>query len=182
VIKFFLLFVVDFLQTLVISSIGGLIWNDSSTLNESYSHSMCRLLVSLRELLRHSLAVCVITVPNEIVNNRTLINKYSILSDHVFLMDDSAKSVSRLTSTEYDGIFRLVKLPRLNSLNACFVPETLDLAFYIKRKRLVVEQLHLPPELSEDDQTQKGRTSTSIVTMSCSSTTGSMTGSAKLDF
>ena len=99
--------------------------------------------------------------------------------DYVFVVDDSVASVSRLTKTEYDGLFRIVKLPRLNSLSQCFMPETLDLAFHVKRKRLVVEQLHLPPELGENDESQKGRTG-SAVSMSCSSS-GS-TNSFKLDF
>lgn len=29
------------------------------------------------------------------------------------------------------------------------MPETLDLAFKLKRKALVIEKLHLPPDLSE---------------------------------
>lgn len=105
--------------------------------------------------------------------------KFEHLSDYSFTMDDSKSTVSRLTKTEYDGLFRLSKLPHLNSLNA-FQPETLDLAFFLKRKRLVVEQLHLPPDLGEGDDTQKGRTSSSV-TMSCGSAGDSSTNS-KLDF
>jgi len=84
-------------------------------------------------------------------------------------MDDSVSTASRLIKTEYNGLFRLSKLPHLNSLSA-FQPETLDLAFFLKRKRLVVEQLHLPPDLGEGDDTQKGRTGTSSnAKMSCGS-------------
>jgi len=61
------------------------------------------------------------------------------------------------------------------------MPECLDLAFYMKKKRLIVEQLHLPPDLGENDDTQKGRT-TSSVTMSCSSGGKTAAGSNKLDF
>jgi elongator complex protein 4 len=166
----------------VINSIGGLLWNDKSTFDEDCSASLCRLILYLKTLLRHSLAVIMITVPNEILHNVSLMQKLSHLSDFVFSMDDSKSTASKLTKTEYDGLFRLSKLPCLNSLSS-FQPETLDLAFYLKRKRLVVEQLHLPPDLGEGDETQKGRTS-SAATMSCSSSSGSTT-SAKaklLDF
>lgn len=151
------------------------------TVNEERSIEFCKFLLYLRELLRHSLAVCIITVPNEVVLNTDLMEKFCHLSDYAFVMDDSSTTVSRLTNTKYDGLFRLNKLPRLNSLNSCFTPETLDLAFFVKGKRLVVEQMHLPPELGENDDSQKGRTNTSV-TMSCSSSSPSATGSNKLDF
>ncbi len=141
---------------------------------------MCRFLLNLRAILRFSLAVCVITLPNELVENIELIEKFSHLSDFVFLMDDSNSTISGLTNTEYNGLFKLTKIPRLNSMTPCCVPETLDLAFYFKRKRLVVEQLNLPPDIGEDDEKQKGRTNTSV-TMSCSSLDSSG-GSNKLDF
>jgi len=159
--------------------LGGLNWNDKCSINEDDSIYLCRLLLCLRELLRHSLAVCLITVPNEIAKNIYLMQKFSHLSDYSFILDDSQTTVSSLTKTQYDGLFRLTKLPRLNSMTQCFMPETLDLAFYVKKKRLVVEQMNLPPELGENDDSQKGRTNTSV-TMSCNSS-GSK-ASAKLDF
>ena len=39
---------------------------------------------------------------------------------------------------EYHGLFHLQSLPRLNSL-ACHLPETLDLAFKLKRKKFSIE-------------------------------------------
>ncbi len=160
-------------------------WNDRCTVDDQYASDLCAFLLYLRELLRHSLAVCLITVPNELALNNDLFMKVTHLSDYSFIMDDSSKTASRLTNTEYDGLFRLMKLPRLNSLNACFTPETLDLAFYMKKRRLVVEQLHLPPDIGENDDSQKGRTGTA--TMSCSSEGGgaigsTSTGNNKLDF
>ena len=155
-------------------------WNDKCTLNEDESVHFCRLLLYLRELLRHSLAVCIITVPNEVARHVYLMQKFIHLSDYAFIMDDSQTSVKSLTATQYDGLFRLSKLPRLNSLTQCFMPETLDLAFYVKKKRLVVEQMNLPPDLGEHDETQKGRTNSSV-TMSCSSSSKTAVPS-KLDF
>ena len=39
---------------------------------------------------------------------------------------------------EYHGLFHLQSLPQLNSL-ACHLPETLDLAFKLKRKKFSIE-------------------------------------------
>lgn len=167
---------------LVINSMGGLTWNDQTSINDKHSSEyLCKFLYHLRTLLRQSLAVCIITIPNEIVLHQGLMQLYSHLSDYVFILDNSKTTMTRLAKTQYDGLFRLNKLPCLNSLNQCFMPECLDLAFYLKKKRLIVEQLHLPPDLGENDDTQKGRT-TSSVTMSCSSGGKAATGLNKLDF
>ncbi len=165
----------------MISSIGGLSWNDQCTINENDSQYLCRFLLNLRSILRYSLGVCVITLPDEIVKNFDLFERFSHLSDFVFIMDDSSTAVSGLTNTEYDGLFKLTKIPRLNSLMPCCTPESLDLAFYVKRKRLVVELLNLPPDIGEDDEKQKGRTTTAV-TMSCSNSTGAGGVYNKLDF
>lgn len=156
----------------VINSVGSICWNDRSSVDDGNKSAVAlsRLLYKLRIVLRHSLAVALITVPKEIVDNERMMDKLTHLCDFSFVLDDSVKSVSRLTNTTYNGLFRLLKLPRLNSMMACNTPETLDLAFYVKRKRLVVEQLHLPPDIGENDDKQKGRTSTSsAVKIACGS-------------
>jgi elongator complex protein 4 len=166
---------------------GGLEWNDMTSLNDDLSIQLCHFLFSMREMLRHSLATCIVTIPNELAQNSNLLEQFTHLSDYVFLMDDSAQTMARLATTQYSGLFRLLKLPRLNSLSACFMPETLDLAFHIKHKRLVIEQMHLPPDLGEDDDSHKGRTNTSVMASitdskkqtGCGTGTG---GSSKLDF
>jgi elongator complex protein 4 len=124
--------------------------------------------------LRHSLGVCLITVQKDLLNDLNFLSKITHLSDYVFLIDDSETVKSRLNKTQYEGLFRIHKLPRLNTLNS-YLPETLDLAFYIKRKRLIVEMLHLPPDITEDDNDKKGRTTTAV--SACSSV-----GPSKLDF
>ncbi len=167
---------------IAINSLGGLVWNDQSIINDKHSpESLCKFLFHIRALLRQSLAVCLITVSQEVVANQGLMQLYSHLSDYVFSLDDSSNTLMRLAKTQYNGLFRLSKLPSLNSLNQCFMPECLDLAFYVKRKRLIVEQLHLPPDLGENDDSQKGRTSSSIA-MSCSSGGKAASGINKLDF
>lgn len=112
--------------------------------------------------MRHSLAVCLVSLPNEVAFNKELTEKIVHLSDYAFIMDDSVKTVSSITNTEYDGLFRLVKIPCLNSLNVGFKPPSLDLGFFYRKRRLVVEQMHLVPDIGDDSDKQKGRTNTSI--------------------
>ena len=135
------------------------------------SSKLFNFLIYLRNLLRHSLGVCLITVRNDLLSNTGFLSKISHLSDYVFLIDDSEMVKTRLVKTQYEGLFHIYKLPRLNTLNS-FLPETLDLAFYVKRKRLIVEILHLPPDITEDDTEKKGRTSTACASV----------GPSKLDF
>lgn len=47
---------------------------------------------------------------------------------------------------DYHGLFHITKLSALYSL-VPFVPPSLDMAFKLKRKKFVIEKLHLPPGL-----------------------------------
>ncbi|PVD33614.1 hypothetical protein C0Q70_04872 [Pomacea canaliculata] len=49
---------------------------------------------------------------------------------------------------DYSGLLHVIKLPCLNEL-VTHMPETLDLAFRLRRKKFTIEKLHLPPELSD---------------------------------
>lgn len=45
---------------------------------------------------------------------------------------------------EYSGLLHLHKMTALNTL-AVHMPETTDLAFKLRRKKFVIEKMHLPP-------------------------------------
>lgn len=45
---------------------------------------------------------------------------------------------------EYSGLLHLHKMSAINTL-AVHMPETTDLAFKLRRKKFVIEKLHLPP-------------------------------------
>lgn len=45
---------------------------------------------------------------------------------------------------DYHGLLHITKLTALNSL-VPFVPPSLDLAFKLRRKKFIIEKLHLPP-------------------------------------
>lgn len=70
---------------------------------------------------------------------------------------------------EYHGLFHIRKLCALNAL-AAHTPETHDLAFKLRRKRFVIEKLHLPPELQDSEQREQDD-SPILSSMSCGSST-----------
>ncbi len=158
----------------VINSVGSAFWNDNCY-EHGTSTKLFRFLYGLRQTLRHSLSVCLITVNNDLIKDEQFLAKISNLSDYVFVMDTLDNTKNRLEKTQYDGLFHIVKLARLNTLNS-YLPETLDLAFNVKRKRFVVEILALPPDITEDGDEKKGRTNPTS-SMSCSSGAG-----GKLEF
>lgn len=45
---------------------------------------------------------------------------------------------------DYHGLFHITKLSSINSM-VPYVPPSLDLAFKLKRKKFLIEKLHLPP-------------------------------------
>lgn len=69
---------------------------------------------------------------------------------------------------EYHGLLYIRKIAALNTL-AAYTPETHDLAFKLRRKKFVIEKLHLPPELQEPESTANA--SEIEPSMSCGSTT-----------
>ena len=97
--------------------------------------------------------LCLITLNSQLV----------VLSNHSYVrsrVHNIADGVIKLTAfdqktvtpyTEYNGLFNLIKLTKLNSMNFYSVPETLDLGFQLKNlsRYLIVDKLCLPPDLSE---------------------------------
>jgi elongator complex protein 4 len=55
---------------------------------------------------------------------------------------------------EYNGLLNIRKIAAVNTL-APFTPETRDLAFKLRRKKFIIEKLHLPPELQEASEQQR---------------------------
>ncbi|CAE1272150.1 ELP4 [Acanthosepion pharaonis] len=71
------------------------------------------------------------------------------LSDTVVQLEsfaDSKKARNPLYK-DYHGLLNIKQLPKLNSIK-CQMPDVMDWAFKLKRKKLVIEKLHLPPDLS----------------------------------
>lgn len=130
-------------------SLGSPLWLDDPG-SPDPAPFLSRFLHSLRALLRRAYAVAVITMPTHLMPDAGYVRRLERLCDAAVRVESFAGSEKEQNPLykEYHGLFHLVKLPRLNSL-ASYLPETLDLAFKLRRKKFSIEKLHLPPELSD---------------------------------
>ena len=131
--------------------VGSALWSDS---DPEGSQQFIQFLFSLRALTRSHPLTCLLSYPAH-NHSQLYLNRIRHLSDVVYGLEcfqSSDKQVSPLFS-EYHGLFHLVKLPKINSLQ-CFIPETLNFGFKAKKRKFVIEKLHLPPELGEEQRQQ----------------------------
>ena len=142
--------------------------------------SLTLFLYYLRAILRTSYGVCLITLPSHINQNPAFLSRVERLCDTVVRLESFAGSEKETNPTfkDYHGLFHIVRLPRLNSLT-CYMPETLDLAFKLRRRKFVIEKLHLPPDVVETtSERQKDPLSKIPGSYGC----GASLGGSKLDF
>ncbi|EFC49477.1 hypothetical protein NAEGRDRAFT_56696 [Naegleria gruberi] len=132
-----------------LQSLGSLFYNSGS--NTHHHNYMLRFLLQLKSLLRSSLSVCVCTIPKVALQmmSSSLIQQLEQLSDLSMSIDSftgSQLDVSDWEFKEYSGLFYIKKLFKMNSLTYNFTPDTLNYAFKIKKRKMYIEKLHLPPE------------------------------------
>lgn len=141
---------------IALHSLGSPLWLEggggTDATPTSHSPTLPQFLHSLRALLRRAYAVAMVTIPTYLMQlqDTAYVQRLERLSDAAVRLESFAGSEKEQNPVyrEYHGLFHLRSLPRLNSL-APHLPETLDLAFKLKRKKFSIEKLHLPPELSE---------------------------------
>ena len=105
-----------------------------------------RLVYQLKSLTRNSISSTVmITVNPGYFSNCTRTRLHS-LADGVFQLETFNSVMSPYP--DFEGLFLLHKIPRLNSLNVARKIETLDLGFQLKKNKrfFEVDKLFLPPE------------------------------------
>ncbi|ELU10947.1 hypothetical protein CAPTEDRAFT_172856 [Capitella teleta] len=131
-------------------SLGSPQWNEEGWLNEPNDPSLFRFLYCLRSLLRNSFAACLLTIPTHLYEDSGFVGRIRNLCDSVIQLKafEGSDKEKNPAFKEYRGLVNCVKLPHLNSLMP-LVPDTMDLAFKLRRKKFTIEKLHLPPELSE---------------------------------
>ncbi|XP_074660622.1 elongator complex protein 4-like [Tubulanus polymorphus] len=133
-----------------VHSLGSPLWGETSHGGGSYDASLPQFLLALRGLMRTAFAVCVLTIPTHIFQDAAFTNRLESLCDTAVCLESFTGSEKEKNPAfkEYHGLFHIKKLPRLNSLQG-HIPESNDMAFKLHRKKLTIETLHLPPELSE---------------------------------
>jgi len=142
------------IMRIVIPSFGSPFWCSNGS--KKSAQSICRFLVCLRGIIRNSMAVCAISVPTQLYTESNLKMFRHMTDCSVHLKSFAGEKKNKLFK-QYHGLFKVKKLPCLNALTA-FVPETLDLAFELRRTKFVIEYLHLPPDVGEAPSRQGGVT------------------------
>jgi len=104
---------------------------------------------ALRGLLRSSLAVCMITFPAYFYSN-SFIRKVEHLADVVVAFESFAAQEETVSAhfKEYSGLVHIKKLLSVNTL-AYSIPDTADIAYKIRSKKLKIEKFHLPPDIGD---------------------------------
>ncbi|XP_058835669.1 elongator complex protein 4 [Topomyia yanbarensis] len=163
------------LLRICINSLGSPLWYD-----QNFFPDAIKFLTILKSIVRNTLSCCLITLPAHLFRHLENSQQYARLidqTDYCVALESFAGSDKETNPAfkEYHGLLDIVKLSALNSL-AAFTPETRDLAFKLRRRKFVIEKLHLPPELGDDSSDARGLKAAQ--TMSCSGGGGN----SKLDF
>lgn len=143
---------------IAIHSLGSRLWFSDA---ENKSHQdLLKFLYYLRSLLRYYYAVAVITVPVECFDNSdAVVQRVEHLSDIAIGLESfmgSQKETNPLFK-DYHGLLHLKKMLALNTI-APHNPESRDLVFKLRRKKFIIEVLHLPPELGDTAQREQDET------------------------
>ena len=134
---------------IVIPSFGSPFWCANNSKGVKY---ISRFLLWLRGLVRKSMTVCVVSIPCNLYTDKNMA-QFRHLADCAVKLKSFAGEKKNPLFKQYHGLFKIKKLPCLNSL-VPYVPQTLDLAFELKRTKFVIEYLHLPPDIGENASRQ----------------------------
>ncbi|XP_067043391.1 elongator complex protein 4-like isoform X3 [Acropora muricata] len=163
---------------IVLHGLGSPLWGNEHYRPDTINPSLTQFLFQLRAVMRSALAVCLITIPTHLFQELALIRRVQRLCDTVIKLESFVGSEMETNPVykDYHGLFHILRLPRLNSL-VCHAPESFDLAFKLRRKKMTIEKLHLPPDLSETvNRTQEDRVRAQPGALSCQSS------NTRLDF
>lgn len=144
---------------IAIYSLGSRCWLSDS--EDSRHSDLIKFLYYLKALLRNSYAVAMITIPvDNFDNSDGVLERVEHISDIAIKLESFAESgrETNVLFKDYHGQLYIKKLAALNAL-APHIPESRDLVFKLRRKKFIIEILHLPPEL--DDTTQREEDDTS---------------------
>lgn len=150
------------IMRLGIFSLASFAWGEDLTQNLSDSNSttwseLTTFFALLRSIVRQSYSVAFVSVPSHLFSDSALINRLSYHADYVIGLESfqgTDKEVHPLFK-DYHGLLNIYKVSANNSLVPPRV-DTKDWVFKLKRKRLCVEKLHLPPDLSETASRSQG--------------------------
>ncbi|KAK8723568.1 hypothetical protein OTU49_011790 [Cherax quadricarinatus] len=137
---------------LALHSVGSPLWGWEFSHQEKDHqwHNLTTFLFMLRALVRTSFSVCLMTVPSHLFADPNLTLRLQTLADFVIRLESFQGSDKETNPAfkDYHGLFHVVKLAAINSLVSPMLDST-DWVFKLRKRKLMIERLHLPPELSE---------------------------------
>ncbi|XP_058800743.1 elongator complex protein 4 isoform X2 [Phymastichus coffea] len=140
---------------IAIQSLGSRLWLSDS--EDQTQKDLLKFLYMLRALLRESFTVAMITVPTLNFDEMSdVVQRVEHLSDIVVGLESFAGSSKEANPIfkDYHGLLHVKKLPAFNTLIHQDVLYS-DLAFKLRRKKFLIEVLHLPPEFGDSAQREQ---------------------------
>ena len=132
-----------------VSSIGDLGWGRREDANVHLS----TFLLGLRALLRSSLCVAVISLPNHLHTSNLISERLALCSDFVVELESFDETEAKVNTAykDYHGLVRVLKLPSLGTLcpPTHLSASSGELVFKSRRTQFVIEKFCLPPDLGE---------------------------------
>lgn len=131
-----------------------ILYNLGSPMSNLKLSSIPKFIYDLKSICRKLPNVsCLITMPMHLILSSPVAhirNRIHTIVDCVIQLIAFTEN-SKTPYTEYSGLFNILKLPTINSLNYYFVPETFDIGYQLKRndRFFIVDKLCLPPDLGE---------------------------------
>ncbi|GJQ69248.1 hypothetical protein Trydic_g6394 [Trypoxylus dichotomus] len=128
-----------------IHGLGSPLWMSNCT-KESVN-DLNKFLYCLRALLKSALAVAVVTVPTHLYDKPT-VNKYRNTSDISLRLQALAGTELEHNKylADYHGYFHIDKISAINTF-ASKCGSSIEYMFKLRRKKFIIELLHLPPDL-----------------------------------
>ncbi|CAH0553131.1 unnamed protein product [Brassicogethes aeneus] len=119
------------------------------------SRDLDMFIFCLRALVRSAYAVAVITIPTHLYHEVSL--ERCVHSSDIAMRLQAfcgTELESNQALSDFHGFFYLKKIAAINSL-ASKHPGSVEYVFKLRRKKLVIETLHLPPDIQESMDSKK---------------------------
>ncbi|CAG9791897.1 unnamed protein product [Diatraea saccharalis] len=142
-----------------IQALGSPIWmamDCEDGCHDSYGLDLIKFMYCLRILLRDTNATAFITMPSHLFEDDHIMKRLLYSVDNAVRLESFTGSSKETNPVykDYHGLFHITKLSALYSM-VPYIPPSIDLAFKLKRKKFVIEKLHLPPELQESSEREQ---------------------------
>ncbi|EDQ90873.1 uncharacterized protein MONBRDRAFT_23968 [Monosiga brevicollis MX1] len=129
---------------------GSLVWQEAEA-EAKRELALYQFLFALRGMAQELNLVVLLAVPANQAPSPSTLAAWRGFVDAAFALESFSGTPNEgdPSLSDYHGFFRVRKMMRGTALTYPAL-ETFDLAFKLKRKAMLIEKLHLPPDLAED--------------------------------